>query len=81
MLHIMFAKGFMAYKKWCSLDLGLRPVLGPAVSCGLEDATSLRRLEQAQRKVQRDPGCSEQGKPLKQGRVPHPVRKELREVV
>lgn len=80
MLHVMFAKGFMAYKKLCSLDLGLPRVLGTAGSCSLEGATSLRGLGRAWRRVWRDPGCSEQGKPLRQGRVPHPVKKELQEV-
>jgi len=56
MLHV---KGFKAFKKWCSLDLGLCPVLGTAASGSLEDATSPKGAWVGLRRVQRDPAGSE----------------------
>lgn len=67
MLHVMFPKGFTAFKTRCLLDLGLCPALATSVSCGLQDATSPWGLGQARRRVWMDPRCSEHGKSLRRG--------------
>lgn len=79
-LHITFAEGFMASKRMMLAGAGVTASAGNGGELGSGWCHQPEGPGQARRRVRRDSGCSEQGKPARWGKGPHPARRELGEV-